>query len=128
MGTWLQPTMEIGHGAAPLLLTLLLLVDFTLSYRLENDMGPMSKRGLNDPNDPKNLFNAMYLNNYKRGLSDPQDPRSLFANIYGYRKRNEEDSLTPGAYQLLNHLAHKRGLRDPSDPRNLFRAIYGYRR
>ena len=39
------------------------------------------------------------------------------SNCFRYRKRDEENSLTPGAYQLLNHLAHKRGLRDPSDPR-----------
>merc|ERR1712029_126591 len=70
----------------------------------------------------------------KRGYRDPDDPRNLFAAMYGgvYKRSGgvgEEDfvsSLTPvERLQLLKSIVNKRGLRDPDDPRNLFHSVHG---
>jgi len=73
-------------------------------------------------------------NNFvKRAYSDPDDPRNLFAAMYGgVYKRDDAfgDSLQGGMsaaerLHLLKSLVNKRGLSDPDDPRNLFHSVYG---
>merc|ERR1711992_41692 len=64
-----------------------------------------AKRGYRDPDDPRNLFAAMYGGNYKRS-----DPTNNMSGDYDHQ---------------LGALPHKRGLRDRDDPRNLFRSVYG---
>merc|ERR1712189_7795 len=67
----------------------------------------------------------------KRAYSDPEDPRNLFAAMYGgVYKRARDDSLMADMapaerLHLLKNIMHKRGLRDPDDPRNLFHSVYG---
>merc|ERR1712203_1112772 len=75
----------------------------------------------------------------RRGYRDPDDPRNLFAAMYGgVYKRNgfPSDDLTPEQLQYLKNFVVKRaprrmnfrgwsGLKDPYDPRNLFHSIYG---
>merc|ERR1711941_23552 len=62
----------------------------------------------------------------RRGYRDPDDPRNLFAAMYGGNfKRSGPTSILLGDYEHLGAMAHKRGLRDRDDPRNLFRSVYG---
>merc|ERR1711879_661186 len=62
----------------------------------------------------------------RRGYRDPDDPRNLFAAMYGGNfKRSGPTSNLLGDYEHLGAMAHKRGLRDRDDPRNLFRSVYG---
>merc|ERR1712113_858020 len=59
----------------------------------------------------------------RRGYRDPDDPRNLFAAMYGgvYKRRDPAlNPLSPDQLQYLKSLMRKRGLRDPYDPRNLF--------
>merc|ERR1712198_466956 len=109
MGTQSSDTMQTGALALALVLVLASVNVDGRSF----DAG-MVRRGLSDPNDPRNLFNSIYGINYKRVA-----PREQF--------RADED--LPGLFGLYMDQAYeKRGLRDPNDPRNLFRAIYGYRK
>merc|ERR1711970_884540 len=89
-----------------LLLCLVILVAVCNSFSVDQEPFEVERRGYRDPDDPRNLFAAMYGGNYKR--QDSAVPR-----------------LTPDQYQYLKTLVHKRGLRDPYDPRNLFHSIYG---
>merc|ERR1711878_43422 len=68
------------------------------------------KRGYRDPDDPRNLFTAMYGGVYKRGGPADEMMRDLppMEGYYNLKGRN-----------------FKRGLRDPDDPRNLFHSVYG---
>merc|ERR1719516_496178 len=92
------------------LLAILLLCSLALTvsdaFTLDREPIHVERRGYRDPDDPRNLFAAMYGGNYKR--EDPTMSR-----------------LTPDQYQYLKTLVRKRGLRDPYDPRNLFHSIYG---
>merc|ERR1712066_361918 len=71
--------------------------------------------------------------NTKRGYRDPDDPRNLFAAMYGgvYKRAGDagtdryQPEMTPDQFDYLRALVSKRGLRDPDDPRNLFHSIYG---
>merc|ERR1711915_624203 len=95
------------------LATVLFLGCFEVECRSLDGAHSMIKRGLRDPNDPRNLFNSIYGINYKRGYAEP------------FRNENDMSDL----YALYADQAYsKRGLRDPNDPRNLFRAIYGYKK
>merc|ERR1719288_247137 len=76
---------------------------------------------------------------HKRGYRDPDDPRNLFAAMYGgvYKRRDPYDlsELRPDQLQYFDNGLEKRGprrsyrgwsgLKDPYDPRNLFHSIYG---
>merc|ERR1719295_1926701 len=70
------------------------------------------KRGYRDPDDPRNLFAAMYGGVYKRGGGGMGGERYQAEGI-------------PDQFDYLKALVSKRGLRDPDDPRNLFHSIYG---
>merc|ERR1719342_1425046 len=75
----------------------------------------------------------------RRGYRDPDDPRNLFAAMYGgvYKRRDPYDlsELRPDQLQYFDNGLEKRGprrsyrgwsgLKDPYDPRNLFHSIYG---
>merc|ERR1719348_588912 len=63
----------------------------------------------------------------KRGYRDPDDPRNLFAAMYGgnYKRSDQTNNLLGDYDHQLGALLHKRGLRDRDDPRNLFRSVYG---
>merc|ERR1719309_999104 len=80
-------------------------------YPLDQDTFHVDRRGYRDPDDPRNLFAAMYGANFKR--SDPE--------------MGSLPELTPEMFEYLKSLVQKRGrgLRDPYDPRNLFHSIYG---
>merc|ERR1711970_608060 len=86
-----------------LLLCLVILVAVCNSFSVDQEPFEVERRGYRDPDDPRNLFAAMYGGNFKR--SGPP------SNLLG------ED-------EHLGAMAHKRGLRDRDDPRNLFRSVY----
>eukprot|EP00090_Calanus_glacialis_P044061 TRINITY_DN7829_c0_g1_i1.p1 TRINITY_DN7829_c0_g1~~TRINITY_DN7829_c0_g1_i1.p1 ORF type:complete len:104 (+),score=29.87 TRINITY_DN7829_c0_g1_i1:59-370(+) len=94
-----------GGTQAGLLCALLLIVACE-AFSVDREPFEVERRGYRDPDDPRNLFAAMYGGMYKR-----QDP--------------DVDHFTPEQYQYLKTLVKKRGLRDPYDPRNLFHSIYG---
>merc|ERR1711909_158582 len=81
------------------------------AYNVDRNPFIVERRGYRDPDDPRNLFAAMYGANYKR--SDPE--------------LGHLPELTPEMLEYLKGLVQKRGrgLRDPYDPRNLFHSIYG---
>merc|ERR1712072_558771 len=69
---------------------------------------------------------------HKRGYRDPDDPRNLFAAMYGgvYKRGGPADEMMRDlppmeGYYNLKGGNFKRGLRDPDDPRNLFHSVYG---
>merc|ERR1739842_128376 len=108
-------TTTMASTPVALLLTILTVVAISESEAYNVDRNPfiVERRGYRDPDDPRNLFAAMYGANYKR--SDPElGPRHL-------------PELTPEMLEYLKGLVQKRGrgLRDPYDPRNLFHSIYG---
>merc|ERR1712141_884798 len=102
MGTLVPTTMR----PALLLLALTFAITAEVSQAFSIDRQPfqVERRGYRDPDDPRNLFAAMYGGNFKR--SGPT------SNLLG-------------KYEHLGAMAHKRGLRDRDDPRNLFRSVYG---
>jgi len=107
MGT--PPVTTMRAGLSILLFAVVFLLwecEGYTGYTLDQDTFHVDRRGYRDPDDPRNLFAAMYGANYKR--SDADMPR-----------------LTPEMYQYLKTLVHKRGFRDADDPRNLFHSIYG---
>merc|ERR1712080_638255 len=108
MGTPPVTTMRVTLALALLTLAGLQLVTVCEGYAIDWNPINVDRRGYRDPDDPRNLFAAMYGANYKR--SDPA-----------------MQSLTPEMMDYLKGLVHKRGrgLRDPYDPRNLFHSIYG---
>merc|ERR1712172_133088 len=63
----------------------------------------------------------------RRGYRDPDDPRNLFAAMYGanYKRSWPTNNMLADYDHQLGALPHKRGLRDRDDPRNLFRSVYG---
>merc|ERR1712010_396221 len=63
----------------------------------------------------------------RRGYRDPDDPRNLFAAMYGanYKRSGPTNNMLADYDHQLGALPHKRGLRDRDDPRNLFRSVYG---
>merc|ERR1711915_497105 len=110
MGPLPPDTMQTGCSLAALLLAILALGCLNVEGRSFD--ADMVKRGLRDPNDPRNLFNTVYGINYKRAPEPAREEADL-ASLYGL---------------YMDQAYAKRGLRDPNDPRNLFRAIYGYRK
>merc|ERR1712179_124689 len=110
MGTPPETAMRLcpapGASWALGLLALTLTLQVCQAYNIDRDTFSVERRGYRDPDDPRNLFAAMYGGNYKR--SDPAVPQ-----------------LSPEMFHYLKTLVHKRGLRDPYDPRNLFYSIYG---
>merc|ERR1712179_817299 len=88
MGT---PPVTTMRAALPILLfASFLLLSECEAYGVDRDTFHVDRRGYRDPDDPRNLFAAMYGGNYKR--SDPDMPR-----------------LTPEMFQYLKTLVHKRG-------------------
>merc|ERR1712113_630885 len=106
-------TTIIMASAPVLLLTVIAAVVISESQAYNVDRNPfiVERRVYRDPDDPRNLFAAMYGANFKR--SDPE-----IGNL---------PELTPEMFEYLKSLVQKRGrgLRDPYDPRNLFHSIYG---
>merc|ERR1712113_809287 len=102
MGT-LGPTTW-GPALLLLALTFAITAEVPQAFSIDRQPFQVERRGYRDPDDPRNLFAAMYGGNYKR--SGP--PSHLL-----------------GEYEHLGAMAHKRGLRDRDDPRNLFRSVYG---
>merc|ERR1719290_426077 len=94
------------RNALLLLVVVVAALEVSQAYNIDRQPFQVERRGYRDPDDPRNLFAAMYGGNYKR--EDPTMSR-----------------LTPDQYQYLKTLVRKRGLRDPYDPRNLFHSIYG---
>merc|ERR1711872_1110143 len=88
------------------LLCALLIIAVCEGLSVGQDLVDVERRGYRDPDDPRNLFAAMYGGVYKRG--GPSIP-----------------PLTPEEIQYLKEMVSKRGLRDPHDPRNLFHSVYG---
>merc|ERR1712020_220205 len=103
MGTLVPTTMR----PALLLLALTFAITAEVSQAFSIDRQPfqVERRGYRDPDDPRNLFAAMYGANYKRS-----GPINNLLGDYDHQ---------------LGALPHKRGLRDRDDPRNLFRSVYG---
>merc|ERR1712018_366106 len=100
MGTLVEATMR----NALLLLVVVVVLEVSNAYNIDRQPFQVERRGYRDPDDPRNLFAAMYGGNFKR--SGPT------SNLLG-------------EYEHLGAMAHKRGLRDRDDPRNLFRSVYG---
>jgi len=97
-----------------LLLTILTvaLISEIQAYNVDRNPFTVARRGYRDPDDPRNLFAAMYGANYKR--SDPE--------------LGQLPELTPEMLEYLKGMLIQkrgRGLSDPYDPRNLFHSIYG---
>merc|ERR1712113_574864 len=99
MGTLVEVTMRNT------LLLLVVVVVALEAYNIDRQPFQVERRGYRDPDDPRNLFAAMYGGNYKRSGST-------------------NNQLGDYDHQL-GALPHKRGLRDRDDPRNLFRSVYG---
>merc|ERR1712212_1149252 len=96
-----------GQGATlyrAVIATTLLLVACQ-AFSVDREPFEVARRGYRDPDDPRNLFAAMYGGNYKRS-----DPTNNMLGDYDHQ---------------LGALPHRRGLRDRDDPRNLFRSVYG---
>merc|ERR1711976_605722 len=111
MGICRWKTMLRGRHLLALALLLVALGSIEVSGRRLD--GGFNKRGLSDPNDPRNLFDSIYGINYKRTYEEPLRSGNDVVDLYDY---------------YMNQAYAKRGLKDPNDPRNLFRAIYGYRK
>merc|ERR1712210_360592 len=112
MGTLETTTM----ASAPITLLLAILAVAAISesqaYNVDRNPFTVARRGYRDPDDPRNLFAAMYGANYKR--SDPE--------------LGQLPELTPEMLEYLKGMLIQkrgRGLSDPYDPRNLFHSIYG---
>merc|ERR1711890_173055 len=107
MGTLVEATMR----NALLLLVVVVALEVSQAYNIDRQPFQVERRGYRDPDDPRNLFAAMYGANFKR--SDPE--------------MGSLPELTPEMFEYLKSLVQKRGrgLRDPYDPRNLFHSIYG---
>merc|ERR1711892_1246126 len=87
---------------------LLLILQASQGYNMaRDDEIELVRRGYRDPDDPRNLFAAMYGGVYKRG--DQSMPH-----------------LTPDLYQYLKEIGHKRRLNDPNDPSHLTPDLYQY--
>ena len=100
-------------------------------YNIDRTMEvDMDKRAYSDPEDPRNLFAAMYGGVYKR--EDPYDFRCgiyYYLHIYRYYHPDLHYSgLSPDQMQYLKSFMEKRGrrrssfrgwsgLKDPYDPR-----------
>merc|ERR1712032_81939 len=97
--TTMRPTLFI------LALTLAITAQVSQAYSIDRQPFQVERRGYRDPDDPRNLFAAMYGANYKRS-----GPTNNMLADYDHQ---------------LRALPHKRGLRDRDDPRNLFRSVYG---
>merc|ERR1712080_633985 len=95
MGT--PPVTTMKAALSILLFAAVFLLTESQGYSVDRDTFHVDRRGYRDPDDPRNLFAAMYGANYKR--SDPDMPR-----------------LTPEMYQYLKTLVHKRGFRDAAIP------------
>merc|ERR1712107_868987 len=95
----------IMASAPLLLLTVIAAVVISESQAYNVDRNPfiVERRGYRDPDDPRNLFAAMYGANFNR--SDPE--------------MGTLPELTPEMFEYLKSLVQKRGrgLRDPYDPR-----------
>merc|ERR1712130_279375 len=106
MGTLGSTTMASTPSFAILLTIILAVVAISESQAYNVDRNPfiVERRGYRDPDDPRNLFAAMYGANYKR--SDPE--------------LGHLPELTPEMLEYLKGLVQKRGrgLRDPYDPRS----------
>merc|ERR1711973_836906 len=116
-----RPVTKTGDMAssrpAGVILLFTIIAVITEAYNIDQNLLEVQRRGYRDPDDPRNLFAAMYGGVFKRsGLS--------------------YDDLTPDQLQYLKNLVVKRaprrmnfrgwsGLKDPYDPRNLFHSIYG---
>merc|ERR1711964_45991 len=107
MGTLVSTTMASTPSFAILLTIIVVLAAISESQAYNVDRNPfiVERRGYRDPDDPRNLFAAMYGANYKRS-----GPTNNMLADYDHQ---------------LGALPHKRGLRDRDDPRNLFRSVYG---
>merc|ERR1712183_1102047 len=107
MGTLGSTTMASTPSFAVLLTIIVVLAAISESQAYNVDRNPFTveRRGYRDPDDPRNLFAAMYGANYKRS-----GPTNNMLADYDHQ---------------LGALPHKRGLRDRDDPRNLFRSVYG---
>merc|ERR1712029_526075 len=86
------------------------------SYNIDHTMD-MNKKGYRDPDDPRNLFAAMYGGVYKR--RDPYDLSELRPDQLQYFDNGLEKRGPRRSYRGWS------GLKDPYDPRNLFHSIYG---
>ena len=102
-------------------------------YNIDRTMEvDMDKRAYSDPEDPRNLFAAMYGGVYKR--EDPYDLRcGIYYYLHIYRSRYYHpdlrySGLSPDQMQYLKSFMEKRGrrrssfrgwsgLKDPYDPR-----------
>merc|ERR1711931_447262 len=106
-------TTTMASTPFALLLAIITVAAISESQAYNVDRNPFieERRGYRDPDDPRNLFAAMYGANYKR--SDPE--------------LGHLPELTPEMLEYLKGIVQKRGrgLRDPYDPRNLFHSIYG---
>merc|ERR1712027_13942 len=102
MGTLVEATMR---NALLLLVVVVAALEVSQAYNIDRQPFQVERRGYRDPDDPRNLFAAMYGGNYKRS-----DPTNNMLGDYDHQ---------------LGALPHKRGLRDRDDPRNLFRSVYG---
>merc|ERR1712038_1507134 len=102
MGTLVPTTMR--PALLLLALTFAITAEVSQAYNIDRQPFQVERRGYRDPDDPRNLFAAMYGGNFKR---------------------SGQTSNLLGEYEHLGAMAHKRGLRDRDDPRNLFRSVYG---
>merc|ERR1711910_237443 len=101
MGTLVEATMR----KTLLLLVVVVALEVSQAYNIDRRPFQVERRGYRDPDDPRNLFAAMYGGNYKRS--------------------DQTNNLLGDYDHQLGALPHKRGLRDRDDPRNLFRSVYG---
>merc|ERR1711929_50905 len=100
MGTLVEATMR---NALLLLVVVVAALEVSRAYSIDRQPFQVERRGYRDPDDPRNLFAAMYGANYKRS-----GPTTNLLGDYDHQ---------------LGALPHKRGLRDRDDPRNLFRSV-----
>merc|ERR1711928_269604 len=94
MGTLVEATMR---NALLLLVVVVAALEVSQAYNIDRQPFQVERRGYRDPDDPRNLFAAMYGGNFKR--SGPSN------NLLG-------------EYEHLGAMPHKRGLRDRDDSRN----------
>merc|ERR1712107_833247 len=117
MGSCLLFGPQLGHRSSTTTMKLclsLMIVSLSAliceSYNIDHTMD-MNKRGYRDPDDPRNLFAAMYGGVYKRAPAPAMDVL--------------DDVSQADRLHFLKSIVNKRGLRDPDDPRNLFHSVYG---
>merc|ERR1712203_108652 len=122
MGTLVPTTMR------PVLcfiaLTFAITAEVSQAFSIDRQPFQVERRGYRDPDDPRNLFAAMYGGNYKRSGSTNNQFKVLAdcGLLYTFNQKLNLSRLGDYDHQL-GALPHKRGLRDRDDPRNLFRSV-----